>query len=73
MHVFRDVVGVTPHRYVIELRAGHAARLLRGTAAPVTDVCFASGFGSVPSFHSAFRSAYGMTPSGYRAAPLTAR
>jgi AraC family transcriptional regulator len=68
VHVFRDVAGVTPHRYVIELRAGHAARLLRGTGAPVTDICFASGFGSVPSFHSAFRAAYGMTPSAYRAA-----
>jgi len=33
----------------------------------VTDICFASGFGSVPSFHSAFRAAYGTTPSAYRA------
>ena len=73
VHVFRDVVGVTPHRYVIELRIGHAARLLRGTGMPVTDVCFASGFGSVPSFHSAFRAAYGMTPGAYRAAPFVAR
>jgi AraC-like DNA-binding protein len=73
VHVFRDVVGVTPHRYVIELRTGHAARLLRGTGAPVTDICFASGFGSVPSFHSAFRAAYGMTPSAYRTGPFAAR
>jgi len=72
VHVFRDVVGVTPHRYVLELRAGHAARLLRGTGTPVTDICFASGFGSVPSFHSAFRAGYGMTPSAYRAAPFAA-
>lgn len=73
VHVFRDVIGVTPHRYVIELRTSHAARLLRGTREPVTDICFASGFGGVPSFHSAFRAAYGMTPSAYRAAPFVAR
>jgi AraC-like DNA-binding protein len=73
VHVFRDVVGVTPHRYVIELRTGHAARLLRGTGAPVTDVCFASGFGSVSGFHLAFRAAYGMAPSAYRAGPFEAR
>lgn len=73
VHVFRDVVGVTPHRYVIELRAGHAARLLRGSGVPVTDICFASGFGSLPSFHSASRAAYGMTPSAYRAGPFVAR
>lgn len=69
VHVFRDVVGVTPHRYVVELRVSHAARLLRCTSAAVTDICFDSGFGSMPSFYAAFRSAYGMTPSAWRAGP----
>lgn len=68
VHVFREVTGVTPHRYMLELRASHAARLLAGTPAPVTDICFDSGFGSVPSFYGAFRAAYGMTPGAYRAA-----
>jgi AraC-like DNA-binding protein len=67
VHVFRDVVGVTPHRYVLELRVGHAARLLRETPMPVTDICFDSGFGSMPSLYAAFRAAYAMTPSAYRA------
>jgi AraC-like DNA-binding protein len=67
VHVFRDVFGVTPHRYVVELRASYAARLLRSTSVPVTDICFDSGFGSMPSFHAAFRAAYGVTPSAYRA------
>jgi AraC-like DNA-binding protein len=68
IHVFRDVVGVTPHRYVIELRTSYAARLLLHTSMPVTDICFDSGFGSMPSFHAAFRAAYGTTPSSFRAA-----
>jgi AraC-like DNA-binding protein len=68
IHVFRDVVGVTPHRYVLELRTSYAARLLLDTSMPVTDVCFDSGFGSMPSFHAAFRAAYGTTPSAFRAA-----
>ena len=68
VHVFRDVTGVTPHRYMLELRASHAARLLAGTRMPVTDVCFDSGFGSVPSFYAAFRAAYGTTPGAYRTA-----
>jgi AraC-like DNA-binding protein len=67
VHVFRDVAGVTPHRYVVELRTSHAARLLRDTLVPVTDICFDSGFGSMPSFYAAFRAAYGMTPGAYRA------
>lgn len=68
VHVFRDVAGVTPHRYVVELRVSHAARLLRRTREPVTGICFDSGFGSMPSFYNAFRAAYGMTPGQYRAA-----
>jgi AraC-like DNA-binding protein len=67
VHVFRDVVGITPHRYVVELRASHAARLLLSSSMPVTDVCYDSGFGSMPGFQAAFRAAYGMTPSAYRA------
>jgi len=67
IHVFRDLVGVTPHRYVVELRTSHAARLLLDTSMPVTDICYASGFGSMPSFHGAFRAAYGTTPSAFRA------
>ena len=68
VHVFREVIGVTPHRYVVELRVSHAAELLRRTRDPVTGICFDSGFGSMPSFYNAFRAAYGMTPGQYRAA-----
>lgn len=68
IHLFRDVVGVTPHRYLIELRTSHAARLLVESSMPVTDICFDSGFGSMPSFHAAFRAAYDTTPSAFRAA-----
>lgn len=67
VHHFRELVGVTPHRYLVELRTTHAARLLAQTAVPVTEICFASGFGSIARFHAAFRAAFGMTPTAYRA------
>ena len=66
VHLFQDVTGLTPHRYLLGLRTTHAARLLAETAAPVTEICFASGFGSMTRFHAAFRAAFGMTPTGYR-------
>ncbi|HLQ53545.1 MAG TPA: helix-turn-helix domain-containing protein [Streptosporangiaceae bacterium] len=66
VHVFRDVVGVTPHRYIVELRTSHAACLLARTRAPVSEVCFDSGFGSMTRFHAAFRAAFGTTPTAYR-------
>lgn len=66
IHAFRDAYGVTPHRYLVELRTTHAARLLTQTRAPVTEICYGSGFGSMTRFHAAFRTAYGCTPSQYR-------
>ena len=60
IHVFRDVTGVTPHRYLVQCRVAHAARLLATGDAPVTEVCFASGFGSLARFQAAFKRAWGM-------------
>jgi AraC-like DNA-binding protein len=73
IHVFRAVTGTTPHRYLVERRVARAAELLATGDAPVTDVCFASGFGSVARFQAAFRRAWGMPPSEYRAAALSAQ
>jgi AraC-like DNA-binding protein len=67
VHAFRDVVGVTPHRYLLELRTTRAAWMLRESTESVTDICFAVGFGSLGRFHAAFRSAFGLTPTAYRA------
>jgi AraC-like DNA-binding protein len=66
IHTFREVAGLTPHRYLLELRTSHAARLLAQTRAPVTEICFASGFGSMNRFHAAFYDAFGITPTAYR-------
>jgi AraC-like DNA-binding protein len=67
VHAFQEVVGITPHRYLVELRIAHAARLLTETAMPVIEVCFASGFGSVARFNAMFQGAFGITPTAYRA------
>jgi AraC family transcriptional regulator len=67
IHAFRELVGLTPHRYLLERRVSHAARLLADGDMPVAEVCFASGFGSLARFNAAFRIAHGLPPSGYRA------
>lgn len=66
VHSFRELVGVTPHQYVLALRTTQAARLLTSTRTPVTEICFATGFGSVARFQVAFRDAFGATPTTYR-------
>jgi AraC-like DNA-binding protein len=34
---------------------------------PVTEVCFASGFGSLARFYATFKEAFGVAPGAYRA------
>ena len=67
IHAFRELIGVTPHRYLLERRVSNAAQLLAAGDMPVADVCFASGFGSLARFNAAFRAAHGIPPTGYRA------
>jgi AraC-like DNA-binding protein len=67
IHVFRAVTGTTPHRYLVERRVAQAAQMLAAGNTAITDVCFASGFGSVARFQTAFKRAWGMPPSQYRA------
>ena len=62
--VFRELAGAPPHRYLLRIRLGHAARRLR-EGGGVTDTCFASGFGNLSHFIRSFRRAYGVSPSHY--------
>jgi AraC family transcriptional regulator of adaptative response / DNA-3-methyladenine glycosylase II len=59
-------LGVSP----IELAQTHrlllAKRLLRETPMSLTDIAFASGFGSVRRFNALFKSRYGLSPRGVR-------
>jgi AraC family transcriptional regulator len=63
---FREVYGVTPHQHLQRLRIQNAARLLRETDLPIAAVCAKSGFSSVPSFSTLFRSRFGAPPNHFR-------
>ena len=60
--LFRKSAGRTFSEYVCALRAQYARNLLVSGDRPVTDICYASGFGSFSSFSRAFQKQYGMTP-----------
>jgi AraC family transcriptional regulator len=60
--VFRELVGVPPHRYLTGVRLTQATRRLEAGAS-VTDTCLAVGFGSLSHFVTAFRHRFGVTPS----------
>jgi AraC family transcriptional regulator of adaptative response / DNA-3-methyladenine glycosylase II len=60
--------GVSPVEFAQTQRLLLAKRLLTDTALPVTDVAFASGFGSVRRFNALFKARYRLNPSELRRA-----
>jgi len=66
--VFQAMVGETIGDVVRRLRLTRAGWRLRDSGASVTEIAFEAGYGSVEGFGRAFRSAYAMAPSAYRAA-----
>jgi AraC family transcriptional regulator of adaptative response / DNA-3-methyladenine glycosylase II len=60
-------VGVGPARLARTRRAQTARVLLTGSDAPVTEVAYAAGFGSLRRFTEVMAEEFGMTPSALRA------
>jgi AraC-like DNA-binding protein len=62
--VFGELAGTPPHRYLLRVRLGEAARRLR-EGSSVTDACFASGFSHLSHFGRLFQRRFGVLPSQY--------
>ena len=62
--VFRELLGESPHQYLLRARLAHAARLLRNEAS-VTEAAFSSGFGNVSHFTRTFHRRFGVAPFKY--------
>jgi AraC-like DNA-binding protein len=63
--VFRQRVGMAPHRYVSLLRVQHAQALLR-EGVPVASVASEAGFYDQSHLARRFKRVCGMTPTQYR-------
>ena len=59
-------MGASPIEVEVSHRLHLARQLLAQTARPVTEIAFASGFGSLRRFNSAFLERYQASPSDYR-------
>jgi AraC-like DNA-binding protein len=65
MRGFVSEFGITPHRYLTELRMQQAKlELARGES--VTEACLASGYSSLGSFSAEFTRRFGLSPRAYR-------
>lgn len=67
LRTFRQVVGLTPHQFLLRRRLSEAALRLRTTNESVLEIALDAGFGDLSNFNHTFRSSFGTTPTKYRA------
>jgi AraC family transcriptional regulator len=67
LRTFKQVAGLTPHQFILRRRLREAALRLRTTREPVLDIALDAGFGDLSNFNHTFRTAFGTTPTNYRA------
>ncbi len=65
--LFLIAAGETPKQFTLRLRLARAAAMLLATRDSVLDIALACGFQSHEAFSRAFRRAFGIAPSAYRA------
>ena len=68
LRLFSEVLGVTPHQYLVRSRLRHAARRLADDDSPVTDIAYDVGFGDLSNFVRTFHRAAGASPMRFRQA-----
>ena len=66
LRTFKEVFGITPHRYLSARKMERATLLLKDSDLPVSVICSEVGFESPGTFSRVFKERYGMTPSQYR-------
>jgi len=69
--LFKQKLGVAPSSVAQTQRLHFAQKLLLETSLPLTEVAFASGFGSIRRFNSATRACFGCAASELRRRPAS--
>ena len=64
--LFKEIIGVTPHVYLANLRLERARKLLAETELPISEVASLVGYHSQSHFTKIFKSITGATPRAYR-------
>ena len=65
--IFKSVLTMAPHKYLLSIRLQNALHTLMNTQLPITEIAFDCGFNSLEHFVTAFKQQYRQTPSAYRA------
>jgi len=65
-NIFRNVMGLSPHQYVLRQRVERAKSLLKATALPVSEIALQTGFADQSHLARLLRQHTGMTPRQIR-------
>jgi AraC-like DNA-binding protein len=63
---FKLRTGKTLSEYIVDIRLGHAARLLLDTSDSVSEICWDCGFNTLSNFNRLFRKRKGCSPTEFR-------
>lgn len=63
---FKQRCGKSLMEYVIDVRLGHASRLLIDTTMSVSEICYECGFQNISNFNRIFKSSRSRTPKEFR-------
>jgi AraC-like DNA-binding protein len=63
---FKSKTKKTFSRFLLEVRTGHAAKLLAETHKSIAEVCYDSGFNNFSNFNRHFKAIIGRTPLAHR-------
>ena len=66
LRMFKRVMGLTPHQWILRARLRDAAQRLVASRALVTDIALEVGFEDLSNFVRSFRAEFGVSPSRYR-------
>lgn len=65
-HLFREIIGMSPVNYLIELRMNRARELLKYTPLPVNEIALSVGIANPYYFSRLFKKHTGTSPTEYR-------
>jgi AraC-like DNA-binding protein len=68
LRLFGNVIGATPHQYLVRSRLRRAARLLADDTRSITDIALDVGFADLSNFVRTFHRAAGVSPRRFRQA-----
>lgn len=64
--LFKQMTGITPYNYLLQVRLKEAHLQLRHSSQPVTHIAFDTGFNSLEHFSAAYKKQFGLSPSHTR-------